>query len=1344
MSITALVLRFMQTNCYQYPVLVVVFFLMAGTDAVAQVPTISTGITDSLTYVEGSGARVVDPTITLTTNAGGQRFSSGYVLIKSGFIADQDSLYINTATGISSTWTPATGRLDLGSGKLADYQVALRALSYLNSSSVPDASDRVIEFVVVDKNGTSAPYQRVIKIQEVNDPPWLYLSAETSQVDTLSYDAIEDQSKEICPTIYDPESDDYAIQLDLLKNNSGTVTLSEDKQCFTYVPNADFFGVDYVQLTLFETANPSNTRSAVITLNVQSVNDAPVLSGVNDTIGYTENDGVKLINTGTVITDDSQNLTAARVQITENYLNTEDSLVFTSTNALLSFTWNDNQGSLEISGNVSYTVYREALRAIGYVNSSEQPDTTPRVITMRVTDAQANSELTETVVTISRVNDAPFVYRNTIGNQPDTIVVSTEEDTYLKICPDIYDYESDPWTLSLVTTGDFQSTVSIDSETNCLDFTPRKDLNTTEYLQLNVCDSLATSVCSSVIYQVTILPVNDAPVLSGVNDTIGYTENDGVKLINTGTVITDDSQKLTAARVQITENYLNTEDSLVFTSTNALLSFTWNDNQGSLEISGNVSYTDYREALRAIGYVNSSEQPDTTPRVITMRVTDAQANSELIETVVTISRVNDAPFVYRNTIGNQPDTIVVSTEEDTLLKICPDIYDYESDPWTLSLVTTADFQSTVSLDSETNCVDFTPRKDLNTTEYLQLNVCDSLATSVCSSVIYQVTILPVNDAPVIVDNGVAVDSLYFGTELNQLVQVCIEAEDIENNNLSISSVPGPYKLGTVANISGLCFEYTPGLDSIGTEYLQVIICDDAAVAKCDTLIVEIEFPSINTAPEFEASSDTLSRGALVSQPFSEIIKVQNRERDSLILDTAYLVNAGGQLDISLTGELEYTFSPSASDSVLTNQAYIKICDDRNPSLCSELVIDFTINYPPVLLDANERIIDSLAFRMLENNVYDTCFTLQDLNSQSVFNSSIVSTGAGTLTTNLDNQNQQMCLLYEPEIDFVGEEQFSISICDNGDPEGCSEVIILFEVFDTNTSPVFAFLDNPNNALVTFSLRENDTLYQELPMLDAESDQIFIDSIYSKPDELEISIADTILILDFKPGFNDWGTYEASILVCDDNPFPLCAQLDIVFDVQPINEMPIIQRDSVEITNSDEIKLYVLENDSDPEDEGLTITDLIDQSTDQGTVYLEDSVIVYQPDPDEYRDRDVITYTICDGGVPQACVQTTLTVYFNLPIPGLVIYEAFSPNGDGINDTWFLDGIREFPENQVTILDQYNNTVFQTVGYDNRENIWSGEADRPGQSIAVPDGTYYYVIDLGIGQSSLNGYVILKR
>ncbi|MFT5570421.1 MAG: gliding motility-associated-like protein, partial [Cyclobacteriaceae bacterium] len=720
------------------------------------------------------------------------------------------------------------------------------------------------------------------------------------------------------------------------------------------------------------------------------------------------------------------------------------------------------------------------------------------------------------------------------------------------------------------------------------------------------------------------------------------------------------------------------------------------------------------------------------------------ANSELIETVVTISRVNDAPFVYRNTIGNQPDTIVVSTEEDTLLKICPDIYDYESDPWTLSLVTTADFQSTVSLDSETNCVDFTPRKDLNTTEYLQLNVCDSLATSVCSSVIYQVTILPVNDAPVIVDNGVAVDSLYFGTELNQLVQVCIEAEDIENNNLSISSVPGPYKLGTVANISGLCFEYTPGLDSIGTEYLQVIICDDAAVAKCDTLIVEIEFPSINTAPEFEASSDTLSRGALVSQPFSEIIKVQNRERDSLILDTAYLVNAGGQLDISLTGELEYTFSPSASDSVLTNQAYIKICDDRNPSLCSELVIDFTINYPPVLLDANERIIDSLAFRMLENNVYDTCFTLQDLNSQSVFNSSIVSTGAGTLTTNLDNQNQQMCLLYEPEIDFVGEEQFSISICDNGDPEGCSEVIILFEVFDTNTSPVFAFLDNPNNALVTFSLRENDTLYQELPMLDAESDQIFIDSIYSKPDELEISIADTILILDFKPGFNDWGTYEASILVCDDNPFPLCAQLDIVFDVQPINEMPIIQRDSVEITNSDEIKLYVLENDSDPEDEGLTITDLIDQSTDQGTVYLEDSVIVYQPDPDEYRDRDVITYTICDGGVPQACVQTTLTVYFNLPIPGLVIYEAFSPNGDGINDTWFLDGIREFPENQVTILDQYNNTVFQTVGYDNRENIWSGEADRPGQSIAVPDGTYYYVIDLGIGQSSLNGYVILKR
>ena len=88
---------------------------------------------------------------------------------------------------------------------------------------------------------------------------------------------------------------------------------------------------------------------------------------------------------------------------------------------------------------------------------------------------------------------------------------------------------------------------------------------------------------------------------------------------------------------------------------------------------------------------------------------------------------------------------------------------------------------------------------------------------------------------------------------------------------------------------------------------------------------------------------------------------------------------------------------------------------------------------------------------------------------------------------------------------------------------------------------------------------------------------------------------------------------------------------------------------------------------------------------------------------------------------------------------ITVFSGISPNGDGINDSFQVFGIEAFPENEVTIFNRWGNVVFTKKGYTNQEG-WTGTFD----SDLLPDGTYFYVIDLGNGSQPLSGYVQIRR
>jgi len=98
----------------------------------------------------------------------------------------------------------------------------------------------------------------------------------------------------------------------------------------------------------------------------------------------------------------------------------------------------------------------------------------------------------------------------------------------------------------------------------------------------------------------------------------------------------------------------------------------------------------------------------------------------------------------------------------------------------------------------------------------------------------------------------------------------------------------------------------------------------------------------------------------------------------------------------------------------------------------------------------------------------------------------------------------------------------------------------------------------------------------------------------------------------------------------------------------------------------------------------------------------------------------ITYTLHVAST-QGCGESTSTVFVRV-YKVLTIVNTFSPNGDGVNDYWYIKNIENYPKADISVFTRYGQRVFHNTGY---SKPWDGNYNGK----ALPAGTYYYVIDL---------------
>jgi len=159
-----------------------------------------------------------------------------------------------------------------------------------------------------------------------------------------------------------------------------------------------------------------------------------------------------------------------------------------------------------------------------------------------------------------------------------------------------------------------------------------------------------------------------------------------------------------------------------------------------------------------------------------------------------------------------------------------------------------------------------------------------------------------------------------------------------------------------------------------------------------------------------------------------------------------------------------------------------------------------------------------------------------------------------------------------------------------------------------------------------------------------------------------------------------------------------------------------------------------DNGTDTDGDGIndandTIDDIVDSDGD-GVADVDDA---FPNDPNESVDNDG------DGiGANADFDDDDATIGTLPPAPSIEMANAFTPNGDGINDRWVVPGIENFPNSDVRVYNRSGHQVYQAIGY---RNDWEGTYNENRRRL--PAGSYYFVISLGDGSAPMSGWVFIN-
>ena len=798
-------------------------------------------------------------------------------------------------------------------------------------------------------------------------------------------------------------------------------------------------------------------------------------------------------------------------------------------------------------------------------------------------------------------------------------------------------------------------------------------------------------------------------------DTIVYQIEDSTGLIDSDSLIicvdpVDYSPVAINDTIQIDEDYGDTTFSVLandFDLDNDLdtssLTITVLPNLGSAIIvtDGMVTY--------------SSDKDSNGVDSFTYEICDSRADCISGLVVVEITPVADTPDVVLDTISTDEDVLVnidvVANDSDV---------DGNLDVSSINIVVGG--LNGTAIANVDGTIDYTPNSDWNGEDTVVYQVCD--LTSLCSFDTLFVTVNPIADPPVAVqDNG----STYAGSA----VSITLYNNDYDpDNDIDTSTYA---IIGGTTNLGISALEVSPGIFSFrydadssvtGNDFAVYQVFDETGLSDTDTIFITIsEVPvyAILDSTSMTQGCQSLTFDVLANDNFPSAID----KSTFAVLDVASNVTYSETL-----GEVTLSYESLTVFPLFDTLTY-RVCDIG--AIC-----DTGVFY--VRLDSNTAPItqhDTITVYSANTdtlNILNNDFDTEGLNPLSM---SILKQGMAGVGT-LDSTG--LMILDYSSISADGEDTLVYEVCDSLCICSTDSVFVSYII-----SPEFMQLNDDTMEVgagcgyYVLDIYENDII----PTSRSESDSYLITPIDTNSN---ISFVDTAIVIDYSNGLLSEQTMVFEYQVCDTLGYCDTAE---VFFIVGTNEAPSANDDDKIVYQNTRSSIEVLHNDTD--DFGLDsfsisfpyeVTELgaeLSQDSITGNILIDYTVIT------DSAGFDRFTYQVCDLNCLCSTAEVSLSV---LPDHSLMkVYQAISPNNDGDNDYWHVHLLDLFPGNSVTIFNRWGEIVFEIDDYNNKDIVWDGTSNVGGLSVGteLPDGTYFYVIDVGVeGVEEKTGFIVLDK
>ncbi len=888
--------------------------------------------------------------------------------------------------------------------------------------------------------------------------------------------------------------------------------------------------------------------------------------------------------------------------------------------------------------------------------------------------------------------------------------------------------------------------------------------------------ALASGQCISLVDEsgatnFGVVSADPIPQISDNSSAITWTEDEGSKSLYESIDITDNGTTLASAALFFSSGYNREEDTLTISGSTSGFTIAWDDDAGSYTISGSQDITDYESLLANVSYLNTIDTVEASVKKVSLRVDDGTNQSFPFVKDVIINIVNDAPYFIDSTTSNAVDTLRLSLTENTSLEMKFTVADEENNPYTVSFGSLVNGNGVLSQDeSEQEKITFTPTTDFTGSDFFNVSACDAGDEDNCSTTAVVLTVNESNPAPTVFDPNLAI-SYTEGDDPENLYSNLIISDDgstlvsatltFTSNYLSDqdtliitgdqTGVTSSFDDGTgVLTISGSrtltqyddlisSIQYNNNGSSITASNRKVALTVNDGTKISDSFTKDVVVNILNDAPYFVDSTgsriDTLRLFLTQNTALEFCTEVFDEEGDPFTISPGSLINANGSVVQDSDNQKCLTFNP-APDYIGNDFFILSVCDESDDSNCSNLAVVLNVVSPNVAPDiaAPIRSGDTLQFSIYPNSNLSVCLPYSDANGDNTtLTSKSVISGNPSFQANLSGNN--ICITYDSD-DQTSVDLYQIELCDDGLPDAVCKNY-WFQIFTVNVNSAPLFLqDGESVSNLFYTIPENTVLTDTIILGDSQSDGFVLGEF----DQMIPSLSGNQLIFTVAPPELFFGDYQANVTICDTNDSIQCQTLLVDLDITPTNEPPIANILELEIDNAEPIEINPIANDLDPENEGILLDTSFVILPDHGTVtYQGGNTVLYTPDR-YYDGVDQFTYQVCDAGTPQECVEGTVRLEIEIPIEDLVTYEAFSPNGDQINDQWIIDGIGEYPQNTVRVFDQWNRLVYSVSGYNNEDVIWDGKGDDGSD---LPEGNYYFILET-TGGPNQKGVVILKR